>query len=257
MICSGSHLIPLPFSFSSGSKVYTWNFQLAAVSIPLLGEDFLQHFNLLVDIKGRKLVHADCPEDVVIQASPGPQPAFKSVSFLSAPQKIQELLEKYPDIHSSDGFSASKPHHGVRHHLLTHPGPPVFSKPMRLDQEKLAAVQKEFSAMEKAGIIQRSSSPWSSPLHMVKKKDGGWRPYWDCRRLNNVTIPDRDPLPNIADLTSQIAGSTVFSSLDLQKGYYQIPMASKDIPKTAIITPFWMFQFLSLPFGLWNTGNTF
>ena len=71
MFCSSSRLIPLRFSCGSGSKVYTLNFQLAPVSIPLLGADFLKHFNLLVDIKGRKLVHADCPEDVVIRASPG------------------------------------------------------------------------------------------------------------------------------------------------------------------------------------------
>ena len=122
MFCSGSRLIPLRFSCGSGSRVYTWNFQLAPVSIPLLGADFLQHFNLLVDIKGRKLVHADCPDDVVIQASPGPQPAFESVSFLSAPQAVQNLLKDFPDVLSSNGFTASKPGHGVKHHLLTHPG---------------------------------------------------------------------------------------------------------------------------------------
>ena len=98
MICSGSCIIPLPFSCGSGSKVYTWNFQLAPVSIPLLGADFLDYFNLLVDIKDRKVVHADCPEDVVIQFSPGSQPAFKSVFFLSAPQQVQKLLEEFPDV---------------------------------------------------------------------------------------------------------------------------------------------------------------
>ena len=69
---------------------------------------------------------------------------------------------------------------------------------------------------------------------MVKKKDGGWRPCEDCPQLNNVTIPGRYPLPNIADFTSRLSGSTVFSRLDLQKGYFQIPMAAEDIPKTAI-----------------------
>ena len=107
--------------------------------------------------------------------------------------------------------------------------------------------------MEKARIIRRSSSSWSSPLHMVKKKDGGWRPCKDYKRLNNVTIPDRYPLPHIADFTSRIPGSTVFSRLDLQKGYFQIPMASKDVPKAAIVTHFRMFEFHRLPFGLQNT----
>ena len=92
---------------------------------------------------------------------------------------------------------------------------------------------------------------------MVKKKDGGWRPCGDYRRLNTVTVLDWYPLPNIADFTSRVTGSTVFSKLDLQKGYYQVPMAEEDICKTAIITPFGMFKFLPLPFRLRNSGNTF
>ena len=165
---------------------------------------------------------------------------FKSVSFLLALQQFQKLLKEYHDVLSSNSFTALKPRHGVRHHLLTNSGPPVFAKPRKLDPEKLAEAQEEFSTMEKAGSIRRSS-PWSSPLHMVKKKRG-WRPCGDFRRLNKVSIPDRYPLPHIADFTSRIADSTVFSRLDLQKGYYQIPMASEDVPKTAIITPFGIFR---------------
>ena len=91
----------------------------------------------------------------------------------------------------------------------------------------------------------------------MKKKDEGWRPCGDYRRLNNVTIPDRYPLPHIADFKSGIACSTVFSRLDLQNGYYQILMASEDVLKTAIITPFGMLKFFHLPFRLRNAGNTF
>ena len=77
-------------------------------------------------------------------------------------------------------------------------------------------------------------------------------PCRDYRQLNTVTVPDRYPLPNIADFTSRVSGSTIFSKLDLQKGYYQVPMAEEDICKTAR-----MFEFLRLPFGLRNAGNTF
>ena len=111
--------------------------------------------------------------------------------------------------------------------------------------------------MDKAGNIHRSTWPWSSPLHMVKKKDGGWRPHSDYRSLNTVTVPDWYLLPNITDFTSRISGSTVFSKLNLQKGYYQVLVALEDIQKTAIITPFGMFEFLRMPFGIRNAGNTF
>ena len=111
--------------------------------------------------------------------------------------------------------------------------------------------------MEKAGIIRRSNSPWSSPLRMVKKKDDGWRPCGDYRRLYTATIPDCYPPPNILDFTSRISSSTVFSKLDLYKGYYQVPINEEDGQKTVFITPFGMFEFLRLPFGFRNARNTF
>jgi len=178
-------------------------------------------------------------------------------ALLGTPSSICDLLTELSDVLSSDGFTAAPPKHGIRHHLQTHPGPPVLAKSRRLDPEKLEIARLEFAEMEKAGIVCRSCSPWSSPLHMVRKKDGGWRPCGDYRRLNNVTIPDRYPLPNIADFTSCLDGSSVFSKLDLQKGYYQVPMSASDIQKTAIITPFGMFECLRLPFGLRNAGQTF
>ena len=76
---------------------------------------------------------------------------------------------------------------------------------------------------------------------MVCKKEGGWS--GDYRRLNNVMIPDQYPLLNIVDFTFRIPVETVFSNLDLKKGYYQVPMAFEDIQKTAIVTPFGMFKF--------------
>ena len=102
--------------------------------------------------------------------------------------------------------------------------------------------------MESAGIIRRSSSPWAS---------GSWRPCGDYRRLNTQTIPDRYPLPNIADFSSRLHGSKVFTKLDPTKGYYQVPMSTGDIPKTAVITPFGLFEWFRMPFGLRNSGCTF
>jgi hypothetical protein len=74
----------------------------------------------------------------------------------------------------------------------------------------LAVVATPLLAMEKAGIIRRSNSPWASPLHLVCKKDGSWRPCGDYRRLNTVIIPDRYPLPNMQSVNDRMAGCTVF-----------------------------------------------
>ncbi len=94
-----------------------------------------------------------------------------------------------------------------------------------------------------------------SLLHLVPKKDGSWRPCSDYRRLNTVTIPDRYPLPNMQSLNDCMAGCTVFSKIDLVKAYHQIPIIEEDIQKTAIATPFGLWEFLFMAFGLRNAAQ--
>jgi hypothetical protein len=107
----------------------------------------------------------------------------------------------------------------------------VLARPRRLAPDKLKIAEGEFKKLEKAGIIRRSNSAWASPLHMVPKKDGSWRPCGDYRRLNTITTPDRYPLPNMQDLTNGLHGCTVFSKLDLVKGYHQVPIAAPTYQK--------------------------
>ena len=92
---------------------------------------------------------------------------------------------------------------------------------------------------------------------MVPIASGGWRPCGDYRCLNEATIPDRYTVPHIQDFSANLAKAQVFSKIDLVKGYHQIPVAAEDIPKTAIIAPFGLYEYLRMTFGLKNAAQTF
>lgn len=225
-----------------GPRQYQWSFVLAAVHRPVLGADFLRFHHLLVDLHHERLVDA-------VSWAP-----IQAVS-LTGGNPYQSILSDYPDLL---GYSLNdlKEAQKTEHHLVTF-GPPIWAKARRLDSAKRALARSEFDSMEAAGIVRRSGSAWSSPLHMVKKPDGSWRACGDYRRLNNCTVPDRYPVPNIKDFSSRLSGCEVFTKLDLVKGYYQVPMSLDDVPKTAVITPFGLYEFLRMPFGLKNAGSTF
>ena len=235
-------------------KTYAWDFTVADVSLPLLGADFLSHYHLLVDVHRRRLVDAYTLSSIAIASAPDDL----ALHVTDATHPYNALRSEFPAVFRPELRPApqSPPPHGVFHHIKTL-GPPTFARFRRLPPDRLAAVKKVFQELEELGICQKASSPWSSPLHVVVKKDGSLRPCGDYRRLNMVTEPDHYPLPNMADITSFLHGSKIFSTLDLLKGYYQVPMNPEDVPKTAITTPFGTFTFNFSCFGLRNAGATF
>ena len=166
-----------------------------------------------------------------------------------------QLLAQLPQI-ITPHFCEKVAKHQTVHHIVPK-GPPIHARPRRLPPSKLTIARDEFNKMLNMGIIRRSASPWALPLHMVQKPAGGWRPCSDYRRLNSITEADYYAIPHIQDFSARLSEATVFSKVDLVRGYHQVLVAEEDVSKTAVITPFGLFKFLRMPFGLKNAAQTF
>lgn len=233
---------------------FSWPFIIAAVTQPIIGADFLSHYDLMVDMKRNRLI--DNVTRLERQCTPAHSVTKPSaIRTFDTSSAYADILDEFPTLTklTPTGVSTEA---AVIHHIET-TGPPVTARPRRLPNDKLDAARDEFETLMRAGICRPSKSNWSSPLHMVKKSDGKWRPCGDYRSLNAVTKPDKYPIPYLTDFTSNLRGCTIFSKIDLHKAFHQVPIAEDDIPKTAIVTPFGLFEFLFMTFGLCNAAQTF
>ena len=192
---------------------------------------------------------------------PSPTPKKTEVDLaqadLSEAEKAQllELINEFSDLFTSPQgeLGCTKM---VQHQIITE-GAPIRQQVRRIPVALQEVVDTEVKKMLELGVVRQSHSPWSSPTVMVRKKDGSWRFCVDFRKLNAVTHRDAYPLPRIDSTLDTLKGSTLFTTLDLTSGYWQVEVKEEDKEKTAFSIPQGHFEFNKMPFGLTNAPATF
>ena len=170
--------------------------------------------------------------------------------------KFRDLFLKYRDVFALTDSELGRTSL-VQHVIDTGHATPIKQMPYRTSPEGKQEIDRQVNNMLERGIIQESISAWSSPVVLVKKKDGSMRFCVDYRKLNKVTKKDSFPLPLIADTLDSLSGTSVYSTLDMKAGYWQIELDPSAREKSAFVTHNGLYEFLVMPFGLTNSGASF
>ncbi|KAI2647274.1 Retrovirus-related Pol polyprotein from transposon 17.6 [Labeo rohita] len=207
----------------------------------------LYHINLLKRWVGTReqLAALAQAEPAVVDMNPHLSPVQKT--------ELRHLVGQFSDVFSHLPGQTNILHHEIR----TSPGVIVRQRPYRVPEARRQAIEEEVQQMLKLGVIEPSRSPWSSPIVMVPKPDGTLRFCNDFRKLNEVSEFDGYPMPRVDELLDRLGRARFISTLDLTKGYWQVPLAKDAKPKTTFSTPSGHWQYKFLPFGLHGAPATF
>ena len=171
---------------------------------------------------------------------------------------VRYLLRKFKKVFNALPMQTPK-HRDIPHVIKTEENAYApYRRNRRMSPAETALCEEYVAGLLKHGFITPSSSPYGAPIMIIAKPGGvGYRVVCDWRALNNITIKNRYPLPRIDETIDRLSGATIFSSLDLTSGYYQIRISDEDAPKTAFTTPMGQYEFKVLGMGLANAPATF
>ena len=174
---------------------------------------------------------------------------------LSSNQRTQlkELCSEYSSIFTTVPGRSTLATHSIR----TIDENPIRQKAYRIPISKREAVKQQLDEMLQQGIIKPSKSAWSSPIVLVTKPDNSIRICIDYRKVNNISLSDNYPIPRISEVFEKIGNAKYMSQFDLTKGYYQIPLSDDTKEKSAFVTPFGLYEFEVMPFGMKTSPATF
>ncbi|GBO06588.1 Retrovirus-related Pol polyprotein from transposon 297, partial [Araneus ventricosus] len=186
------------------------------------------------------------------------QSTLENLQILNEEQRtaVRKLLNEFQDLFSICNADVGRCNM-TQHRINTGDHPPIKQYPRHLPLARKEEAEHLVKEMVENGIIEESSSPWASPIVLVKKKDGSTRFCVDYRKLNEITKKDSYPLPRIDDTLDALNGSQWFTTLDLKSGYWQVEVRPEDSEKTAFPTGQGLWQFKVMPFGLCNAPATF
>lgn len=233
-----------------GDQTFTHNFIVADVKECILGIDFLRAFQFTINPYDNQITNSDATiQCETVQCN-------SKCLKLDFTDPILKLLEETPEITDTSISSRSTPSHGVVHFITT-VGGPCKACIRRYNPTVQKIINDTFSEYLKLGYVRYSSSDWSSPLAVSKKKDGSYRVCGDYRMLNKLTKNDNYNLPYLQSFNNQMEGCTRFTKIDLEIAFIQVPIHPPDIPKTAVCTPQGLFEFTRMNFGMKTSSQTF
>ena len=172
------------------------------------------------------------------------------------PDSIAKLVNKHQELFATP--QGLPPKRAFDHAIPLLPGISAFRlRPYRYTPQQKNEIERQVKEMLENGVIQHSSSPFASPILLVKKKDGEWRLCVDYKRLNASTVKNRYLMPIFDEITDELCGATVFTKLDHRAGYHQIRIKEGDEYKTAFQTHQGHYEYRVMPFGLTGAPATF